>query len=288
MIDTPGIYAMSAQEYHSDPVILPSLSASVASILLTQSPRHAALAHPRLSLAYQPDEDSRFDLGSAAHALLLENDGSKVCVIEAADWRTKDAKAKRDEARANGLFPILAKHNFAVTAMVKAAREFVETTELAGIFTRGKPEQTIVWQEGTSWCRARLDWLTDDHSLILDYKSTESAQPEQVIRQIGRMGYDIQSEFYRRGLAAVRSGKVDLPAFVFLFQEITPPYACSLVALSNAYVEIGQRKIADAIDRWQQCLQLGQWPGYSTAIHYAEPAAWQIAEIEAQLKQENW
>lgn len=286
MIDTPGIYAMSAQEYHSDPVILPSLSASVASILLTQSPRHAALAHPRLSLAYQPDEDSRFDLGSAAHALLLENDGSKVCVIEAADWRTKDAKAKRDEARANGLFPILAKHNFAVTAMVKAAREFIETTELAGIFTRGKPEQTVIWHSGNAWCRARLDWFTDDRAVILDYKTTESAQPEQCIRQITRMGYDLQAEFYCRGLTDLRSGST--PAFVFLFQEITPPYACSLVSLSNAFREVGQRKMLAAIDLWDHCITKGQWPGYSTQIHYAEPAAWQIAEIEAQLKQENW
>jgi len=50
----------------------PSLSRSVAHILLTQTPYHAWLAHPRLNPDYMPDEDSKFDIGTATHAMLLE------------------------------------------------------------------------------------------------------------------------------------------------------------------------------------------------------------------------
>lgn len=284
MITAPGIYEVSSDAYHADCAPMPSLSSSVASILLNQSPWHAWLAHAKLNPNYQPDFDSRFDLGSAAHALLLENDGTKICVIEAADFRTKDAKAKRDEARANGLHPVLAKHNFILTKMVNAAREFIETTELKGVFNVGHPEQTIVWQEADVWCRARLDWLTNDGGLILEYKSTESAQPDQFIRQIGRMGYAEQAEFYRRGLKAINA--VADANHVILAQEISAPFACSLVSLDNAYREVAQRRIEEAIAIWRRCMKAGSWPGYDPRIHYAAPSAWQVAEVEAALRQE--
>ena len=129
-----GIHTISAEEYHADPCESPSLSSSLASALLNQSPRHAWMQHPELNPDYRPEENSRFDLGSAAHALLLEGNQAKIAIIEADDWRTKKAKEERDTARENGLLPVLAKHDFALKAMVKAAREFIETTELKGLF----------------------------------------------------------------------------------------------------------------------------------------------------------
>lgn len=284
MIDTPGIYTLSSAEYHADPCRDISLSSSIAQILLTQSPRHAALAHPRLSLNYQPDEDSRFDLGSAAHALFLEGDGSKIVVVEANDWRTAKAKAERDEARANGLHPVLAKHNFMLTKMVAAAREYIASTELAEVFKTGRPEQTLVWREGEIWCRARLDQLAADHSVIADFKTVESAEPESFIRQISRMQYDVQAAFYMRGLRALGHSA----HFVFLAQEITQPHCCSLVALSNAYLEIAERKVQTAIDLWANCIKNDEWPAYQKEILWAEPPTWELARMEAQLKSENW
>ena len=66
---------------------------------------------------------------------------------------------------------------------------------------------------------------------ILDYKTTENAEPETFIRQIGRMSYDLQAEFYVRGGKAVIERE---PIFIFLAQEISEPYSCSLVGLANS------------------------------------------------------
>lgn len=270
------ITAMSAEAYHADPCDRPSLSSSIANVLLTQSPLHAWLKHPRLNPKYREIESARFDLGSAAHALLLEGE-DRMVVVDANDWRTKVAQLERDDARAKGMFPILRHQFYDVTNMVAEARKFIETTELAGIFERGKAEQVAVWTDGEISCRARFDWLTDDRKILLDYKSTDSADPETFIRQIGRMNYDLQAEFYS---AAVEECAQVSPTFVFLCQEITEPYSCSLVSLSNAYREIGKAKCAGAMDRWAKCLNTGQWPSYGPAIHYAEPAAWQVAVLE--------
>ena len=272
-----GIHTISEEAYHADPCAEPSLSSSIAKVLLNQSPRHAWMQHPQLNPDYRPEENSRFDLGSAAHALLLEGNQAKIAIIEAEDWRTKKAKEERDEARANGLLPVLIKYDFALKQMVKVAKEFIETTELKGIFADGQPEQTVIWQEQNIWCRARPDWLTNDNKIILDYKTTDSAAPEVFIRQIPRMGYDLQSEFYTRGIYRLFNL---MPVFIFLAQEIDPPYACSLVSLSNAYRDIADAKVERAMELWGQCLSTGNWPSYNPAIHYAEPNSWQLAEYE--------
>ncbi len=275
-----GIHTISADLYHQDPCAAPSLSNSVAKILIDQSPRHAWIAHPRLNPRHQSGEDSRFDLGTAAHALLLEGSNAKIAVIDADDWRTKAAKEQRDEARENGLTPILAKHNRALNDMVGEAQSFLAKTELSGLYDKAKSEQTVIWQDdGGAWCRARLDRLADDHTWIFDYKTSTNAEPgyfsDRVIRQ---MGYTFQGGFYRRGLMAVDSD-CD-PEFFVLAQDIEPPYCCSLHALSPARKELASFEVQRAIDLWRECLDKNHWPGYSTQTHWSEPSAWEIADAE--------
>src|ERR1700677_1036911 len=91
-----GIFNLSAEAYHADPCPTASLSSSIAGILLDQSPSHAWLAHPRLNPNYvRESADSRFDLGSAAHMMLLEQREDRIVRVSADDWRTKAAKEAR-------------------------------------------------------------------------------------------------------------------------------------------------------------------------------------------------
>ena len=283
IIKAPGIYPLPADQYHADPVEKPSLSCSIAKVLLDQSAHHAWLAHPRLNPKFEREGDSRSDLGSAAHSILLEDRPDHVVVVDADDWRTKAAKEARDAAQAAGKFAILA-HKFAdVMRMVKAAKDFIVDTELSGIFENGLTEQTVVWQDSSYkdtpgvWCRARPDKMTVDKKIIMDYKTTGSAAPDEVAKQIGRMQYDLQSEFYTRGVHAVAGTD---PIFVFLFQEITPPYACSLISLSNAYREVGRLKVKRAMSLWERAVTTGNWLGYSNKILYAEPKPWDLQRAE--------
>ena len=78
-----GIVNLTAEQYHSDPCPTASLSSSIANILLDQSPLHAYLAHSRLNLQYEREESSRFDLGSAAHMMLLERREDKIVRVQA-------------------------------------------------------------------------------------------------------------------------------------------------------------------------------------------------------------
>lgn len=280
-----GIHQMPASVYHEDPTERPSLSASIARILCTSSPAHAKTAHPRLTV--QPVEDEpKFDVGTAAHSLFLEGDDS-IVVVDAKDWRTKAAQEARFEARVQGRTPLLAHQWDEVQAMVEAAREQLAAHNATPpLFTAGRPEQTLVWEElGGVVCRARCDWLRDDRQAIDDLKTTSrTANPEAWTRSLFGMGYDIQAAFYLRGLRATTN--VDQTEFRWCVQENYPPYALSVVSLGLDVLTLANKKVAYAIDVWRDCLADDDWPAYPRHVCYADLPAWEESRWLAKEERE--
>jgi hypothetical protein len=281
----PGIYRISEEEYHGDPCPVPSLSASFAVNLLEMSPAEAVLTHPRLTLQLEREEKACFDLGSACHEMLLEQSGERIAVCEYDDWRTNAAKMERDEARRTGRYPILAKQLPAVEAMAKVARAYIATTEFAGIFENGQPEQAVIWKEEDIWCRSKTDWLSiqTGKTIVLDYKTTESTIPAW-IRGIGRDNRDVQAVFYPRGLSRLSYPK---PQFFWLVQRVVKPYACRLVGLSEPRKEIANWKLERAIAKWRKYSTAEQWPAYDGRTIYPEPEGWESKEYTEALAKEN-
>lgn len=277
---------MSESEYHSDPCETPSLSASIANVLHTQSPLHAYHLHPRLGGHRRPPTAS-MDAGSLAHLLLLGT-GSKVEVIVADDWRTKAAKAARDEARAAGKIPVLVEDHDQAAATADALRARFDEH---GIKLYGQSEVSVFWREGSVQCRGRIDHvngLEPDRNLIqvLDLKSIKSADPDTCRRHIDTYGYAIQQAAYTRALAQLcpwASGRID---FVFVFFELEPPHAVTPLRLSGAFFELGERRWERAVRTWERCLSTGVWPGYEDGVGVVEPPPWAMArDMERQIQE---
>lgn len=277
---TPNFYAMPASQYHADPAPRPSLSSSIARILLRESPRKAWFSHPKLNPAYRPEHDDKFDIGTAAHALLLENDTSGVVIVEANDWRTKAAQEAREIARAAGKTPLLKRHFEATEAMVGAAREFIARSEIAEYWAQAESEVTGIWEERGVWLRCRFDRLSLNRRCVMDYKSTSDVSPDGFSRQLVRMGYYLQDAFYRRAIRALH-GKD--PAFVFVAQSVEPPYECTLHGCDPALREIADAEIERAIGIWRSCLDNNKWPSYDGRIHWTVPTTWQMNAHEERL-----
>ena len=269
------ILELTAADYHADKVSdTPSLSASIASVLVTKSPAHARARHPRLNPDFARVEEQKFDVGNAAHCLFLEG-LDRAAVIDAPDWRTKSAKEEREEARAAGLIPLLTEQYAQVAAMVNAVHEQLNAHE-ADLFVAGKPEQTLVWDEDGVTCRARPDWLRDDHTAICDLKTTSrSAHPRAYERALFNVGGDVQASFYLRGLQAV-TGSLRWADFYWCVVETEPPYALSVIQPAADVLELGQRKVEYAIERWRECLRTDSWPAYSTVVEFANAPEWEL------------
>lgn len=258
-----GIHAdVPMSDYISDPCPLPSVSRGTLHTLITQSPLHARYHHPVLGDA-PSSESSRADAGTAVHSLVLG--GNEIAWLEFDDWRTKQARAVRDEIRASGRTPMLAKDRDDAEKAAEIAKIRLRS------FGPGVAEQTMIWKDGNTWCRARPDWLSMDQNVIVDLKTTMNADPFAWAKStMYSQGYDLQHAHYLRGLQVLT--KNPELRFVFLVVEIEAPYACSVVSLSNEAVDYAERKRSEALARWADCYERDEWPGFQRGgeVHYAD------------------
>lgn len=294
MITQPGVYDISAEEYHADPCPEPSLSATVAKLLgPPETPRHAHWKHPRLNRHFTPDEEQKFDIGKAAHALIL-NDALAFAVLDFKDYKKDAAKAERDAARAAGKIPLLADQFVRVHAMVVAARDqLLAHKDARGAFTNGKPEQTLIWQEDGIWCRARLDYRYDEgehfeNEFFDDYKTTEASADADVFshRTIISVGHDVQAAFYLRGIKAL--GLAKNPKWRWIVQETYEPHALNVIAPMPGMIELADRKVSKAIATFRDCLAADHWPGHPNRTCYVDvPGYHETQYLEREVRDEE-
>lgn len=271
---TARLLTVDAPTYHADQVAdQPTLSSSIAKLLVDASPAHARANHPRLNPNYKPEDDDKFSIGTCVHALLLQ--GEQVFDRLAYDsWRTNDAKAAAKEARAHGRIPLLDKDADRVDEMLEAVRAQIGALEVDPLpFTDGTPEVTMVWDEQGVACRARIDWLHASTLVIDDLKTTSRyANPEAWQRgPLYDHGADLQASLYLRGLRAVTG--VDAK-WRWIVVETQPPYALSVIAPTAAVLALGDAKVDLALRKWRHCLETGSWPAYPRTVVDAELPAW--------------
>lgn len=266
------IYGMEMERY----LAFDALSSGVCHTLLSQSPMHA-----KWHKDHPSESNSAMDIGTVAHKILLEGNQDGIVIVDAEDWRTKAAKEARDAAREAGKVPILSAKLPVILNMVDAAKRFVASSEISGIFDRGKPEVTLTWEDVGTLCKARPDFLPDDHSLILHVKTTQgSAEPESWIRnQLFGNGYDVAAAFYERGLRALNREPIQSDS-VFLVIEQEAPHGCSLIGLDPMTRDMAERKVQRAVGLWERCCQENEWPCYPKGICYSEMPAWEAARVE--------
>ena len=286
-ITEPGnYYNVKESDYHSDPLPDPSLSAGIIKPLLNLSPLHASRMHPRLNPNYKEENKTQFDIGKAAHSLLL-NDPRAFEIIDADDWRKKDTQAARDAAYAAGKTPLLRKHWDSVQAMVKATRAALQDHECSNAFTASsKSEVTLVWRETNGvWCRCRIDSMAENGKDFYDYETTAmSANPDTISNMVNSMGWDIVSAFYKRGIKKVLG--VENPNYRFVVQEASDPNALSVIALNSSAEFIANKKIEAAISLWGECLVSGKWPSYPNRVCYVGiPAYAESQWLEREIRE---
>ena len=280
---TACILEVSEAEYHADPCSGPSLSHSIAHTLVTQSPRHAWLEHPKLGGNIERVTTKAMDDGSILHKLLL-GAGAEFEMVVADDWRTKAAKEAREIIQADGKIAILA-HQFEKLRI--AAERIIRNAAEQGFPLGGHSEVAIEFTETARkaddvTCRCRIDQIRPGH-LLYDLKKVRSANPQALSRIIFDYGYDIQHVAYTRAYEQLVPEAVGRADFVFLFCETEPPYEVVVGRLDGAMREIGLRRWIKAVRLWEKLLTEGSfpWPGYADGAIVIESPAYVVSrELE--------
>ncbi len=278
-ITEPGVYTMSLEDYHRDPVPDGSLSSTGARRILPPGcparfdyDRH----HGRLATR-------AMELGTVAHSLLLG--GPEPEVIDAPNRRGKDVKEFEAAARADGVIPMLAHEYEIVEQMVAAVRADPAAGPLFAP-NSGLPEQSLFWQENGIWWRARPDWLrvlADGRLAVVDYKTCICADLNALSKTTHDLGYHQQGALYLKGVRALIRRISELlgvdvstqpPAFLFAFQEKMPPYLVRIVELDVIALKIGDDLNEEAARVFRECSKSGRWPGYSDEVDLLPLPAW--------------
>ena len=258
-VTEPGVYAMPDDVYLADPVPGGSLSHSGVKTLL--APGCPAL------FAYQrkhgrPDK-STFDFGRAAHRLVL-GEGTDVVGVDAPDWRTKEARAQRDEIRAKGLTPLLAHELAVVEDMAEALAENALAVGLLGRPGQSEAALFAVDERDDVWLRAKIDRLPDPDDgrlLVADYKTTPVADAKAFERAAYNYGYFSQAAWYIDLIRAL--GIAESVAFLFIAQAKEPPYLSIVCEPDPAAIRWGRARNREAIGLYAHCTRTGHWPGPS-------------------------
>lgn len=278
-ITKPGVYDIPAEDYHRDPVPGGSLSSSGARKLLAPS----CPALYRYEQDNPPAARKTFEIGHAAHALALGT-GPELVLVNHEKWNTNAVKAEVAEIRERGAVPLKREEYERLHAMAAKLREHPMASKLLDP-DRGRAEQALIWQDDAAgiWRRALVDWLPglgNGRPLLVDYKTTTSADPRAIDKTVHNYGYGHQAAWYLDG--AIALGYPADTAFLFIFQEKTAPYLITIAQIEDDALDIARAGNRLAIEIYRDCAATGIWPGYPAEVHQVSMPAWALArELEA-------
>lgn len=279
-------YGMPEDEYHADPMDRPSLSSSLARLVLNRSPLHAWTAHPRLNPEWEPTEKKAFDIGRAAHRKVLGVGADYVAIpsellSDDGGVRTKPAKEWAAEAREAGLTPLKTEEVALIDRIAEAVNRKMDAMRMT--LDPACSEVTVLNEIDGCPVRARVDNAPDGKPYLIDLKTTRDASPDGCIRAITEYGLDVQIAHY---LDTWRAATGEDRTFRLVFVEKEPPFGCGVVQLYAAkpgasedqmavdWMADGRGKVAYAREIWRDCLLTNEWPGYPDQIATVGAPGW--------------
>jgi hypothetical protein len=271
------VIRLPSAAYHSDPAPEPSLSATLAKLLIKRSPKHAWHASPRLNPEWEAVNKKTFDIGRAAHRAVLGFGDEYVQIPEAVLAKngaasTTAAKDFIADTRKRGQTPLQA----AEVEQIESMRDIAAARLLEHGITLDpdRSELCAIAQVEGVWCRTMFDNVDADiRGPIYDFKTIEDASPDACMRAILNYGYDIQQEHYR---AVWWAATGEIRPFVFIFQEKPKPHEVTLIRLSGSFEAMAKRRAARARKIWSDCITANNWPGYPIGMHEVDAPAWLV------------
>ena len=252
----PGVYDISNEEYHASA----GISRSAISEFL-KSPLHYwdRYINPNKP-AFKASKS--FEVGSAAHVYLLENEKFHATYSVVPKFSGKGMKAAKEEflAQNQGKEFISQKNFDDVMGVVKSIEGHLTALEF---ITGAIYEQSIYWvDEDTGLlCKARPDiW---HGNMIVDLKTTECAKASKFQYSISEYDYHIQAAMI---LEAIKVAALEEHLnYVFVVAETKRPYPAVSYPLNQQSIFQGRDEYKNTLHKMKECFEKfgkDKWPGY--------------------------
>lgn len=279
-ITAPGVYDIEIERYHHDPNLCdgPSISASGLRTILSESPAHYWAFSPYNPNRFRDETTKALDIGRAAHSLVLgEPEFREHFIISPYDdFRTKEAREWRDAQTRT----VLKADEFATIEAVAAAQR--RSPQCMRAFEHGKPEQSLIYRDKETgvYVKSRPDWLPDDPAtrFIAEFKTARSIDPRKWSSDAFAFGYDLQIAMQIDGVREVM-GIAPL-GVAHVVQEKDAPYLCELRMFTDEHVDHGRFRYRRALRIFAECMNSGEWPGFTSEPTYVETPYWYAKLME--------
>ena len=279
LITQAGAYAdIPMEDYHRNPNLLPgpSLSSSGAKKIEKESAYHYWYDSPLNPKRPEEDDKPHFNVGKAAHDMLLMGEDWKKHYFVTPEGFSLGATKKfaeaieEREAAIEAGIPVMrwqdAKVVEEVTKAIGANKDAINA------LSNGLPEMTLAWQDKETgvWLRARPDWLP--HSIInglpvrvvtdLKFLAQTHCRPHGFSKALFDFGYHQSAAFYDDGIEAIYGQRAT--NWLFVAVEKDAPFSVSVYELPQQDVERGRFQNRQAIRTFADCLSSDNWPSYTS------------------------
>jgi hypothetical protein len=270
-LPVPPVSAMTMADYRD----LPSVNHSRLR-RLAESPWH----YQNPPAPKKPSADLTF--GTWFHSLLLEP-AEFVLRYSPAPEGNKNSNAYKDAVKlleAQGQEPIGADDRLRLQHMRDTV---LSDPYVAPLFMSGKPEQTLLFtdQDTGLACKVRLDWISNHFpGVLVDLKTTRSANPKALRKSCWEYGYHTQAAFYSLAWEVIYGQAPEAFLFVFVEKPDDPqdtPLPPQLYELDKEFFKAGQTQIHQWLNLLNDCIkQYGDkpWPHYTTGLSTLTAPAW--------------
>lgn len=214
-------------------------------------------------------------LGTALHTLVMEPEKfDKIAVLSPHDeYRTKEARAWRDEQYAAGIIPLKSEAWGDVQRWRDALLNHRSASALLKPGDDVLVESTIIFDAFGVRGKARPDVFRARDGIIVDVKTTKCETEAEWDREVANTKMFFQPWWY--GLAAETTDAAP-SRWVWAVVSKERPNAVWCREASPAWIDIGRREGVALLERYKACVEADVWPLSSDGIEVSEPPAWLV------------
>ena len=235
--------------------------------------------HYKHALDAQSKSTTALRTGSALHTLLFEPETYEERFTAYRASKSKGEGARKNweafqaDAATRGLTILDEDEERRALAMAEAvarsgARRLVDPSQ-------GRAEVPLTFADPRTGriCKARLDRVNLD-GMVLDLKSTRSAELRNFGRQAWHLGYFHQAAFYSVAIGVATGQDPERIPFLFLAVENEPPYDVAVFEPCPETRYAAMEEVHRLMDSLAECERTGKWPGRYDGIQILQAPAY--------------
>ncbi len=124
----------------------------------------------------------------------------------------------------------------------------------------GSYQEELYWCDPNYFvdCKGKLDWISEDKKLIIDFKTTVDSSYEGFSKSIKTYNYRLQAGMYAYAIQLKYNLK-QLPDFMFVAVQKSIPYTTNIFKCSSTMLKEGIEEMKELLGLYSYYMETNEW-----------------------------